>query len=82
MLGIEQIGVHDRFFDLGGDSLIGTQLISRLRATFEIDLTLRMLFEIPTVAEQAALIEEILLSKVEALDETIVSSMETEYMKN
>ncbi|WP_429848144.1 SDR family oxidoreductase [Brevibacillus panacihumi] len=82
LLGIEQIGVHDRFFDLGGDSLIGTQLISRLRATFEIDLTLRMLFEIPTVAEQAALIEEILLSKVEALDETIVSSMETEYMKN
>jgi hypothetical protein len=37
-LGIEQIGIHDDFFELGGDSLLGTQVMSRIRETFQVEL--------------------------------------------
>jgi acyl transferase domain-containing protein len=57
MLGIDRVGVHDDFFDLGGNSLVATQLISRLRGTHRVDLTLRALFEAPSVAELAGVLE-------------------------
>ena len=50
LLGIEPIGIHDDFFDLGGNSLMGTQLISQLRETFQVELPLRSLFEDPTIS--------------------------------
>jgi amino acid adenylation domain-containing protein len=51
VLGIGEIGINDNFFsDLGGHSLVATQLVSRVRQTFEVDLTLRSLFEAPTIA--------------------------------
>ncbi|MBW4575234.1 MAG: amino acid adenylation domain-containing protein [Aphanothece sp. CMT-3BRIN-NPC111] len=49
VLGIEQVGVNDNFFDVGGHSLIATQVMSRVRDTFDIELPLRCLFESPTV---------------------------------
>jgi acyl transferase domain-containing protein len=53
MLGIDRVGIHDNFFDLGGNSLVATQLLSRLRDELEVDVPMRALFEAPTVAEFA-----------------------------
>jgi FkbM family methyltransferase len=69
LLGNEQVSIHDNFFDLGGHSLLATQLISRLRQEFQIELSLRFLFEAPSVAEFAFIIEEILIGEVEQLTE-------------
>ncbi|MFN6461423.1 MAG: non-ribosomal peptide synthetase [Nostoc sp. DedVER02] len=56
----EHIGIHDNFFDLGGHSLMATQVISRLREVFKIELPLRSLFEGSTVAEMVERIEKML----------------------
>ena len=53
IIGLEQVSIHENFFDLGGHSLLATQVISRLRQTFKVELPLRCLFESPTVAELA-----------------------------
>ena len=58
LLGIEPIGMYDDFFDLGGNSLMGTQLISHLRETFRVELPLRSLFEDPTIAGVSKIIEQ------------------------
>jgi ubiquinone/menaquinone biosynthesis C-methylase UbiE/acyl carrier protein len=68
LLGIEQLGIHDSFFALGGDSLTGTVLISQLRTIFQIELPVRLLFEAPTIAEFALVIEEIIIEELEKLE--------------
>lgn len=60
-----QISVDENFFELGGDSLLVTQLLARLRATYEIEFPLRSLFDYPTVATFAEYIET--FSSVQAL---------------
>ena len=57
VIGVERIGIHDDFFEIGGQSLHATQVVSRLRRMFEIELPLRTLFEAPTIAGFIAKIE-------------------------
>ncbi|HXB57699.1 MAG TPA: amino acid adenylation domain-containing protein [Vicinamibacteria bacterium] len=57
VLGIEQVGVHDDFFDLGGHSLTGTQVLARVQDAFGVQLPLRRIFESPSVAGLAGAVE-------------------------
>jgi acyl carrier protein len=50
VLELKQVGVNDNFFELGGHSLLATRVISRLLETFKVSVTVRSLFERPTVA--------------------------------
>jgi acyl carrier protein len=65
VLGLKEVQPRDNFFLLGGHSLLGAELIARIRDTFAIDLSLRQLFGSPTIVELAAEIEQLLLAKVE-----------------
>lgn len=56
-LGISSIGIHDDFHDLGGNSLLAVQLISRVRVVFQVDLPLKALFECFTIAALAKKID-------------------------
>jgi acyl carrier protein len=58
VLGIERVGIHDNFFNLGGHSLLVTQLNSRVKERFQVEIALRSMFESPTVATLAQLIEQ------------------------
>lgn len=53
MLGIEAVGIHDDFFEIGGHSLLLTQTVTRVRKMAQVEISLRSLFAKPTIAEIA-----------------------------
>ncbi|MFD4469391.1 non-ribosomal peptide synthase/polyketide synthase, partial [Rhodococcus sp. NPDC058505] len=57
VLAVEEVGLDDDFFELGGNSLIATQVVARLGAALDTQVPVRMLFEASTVAELAGLVE-------------------------
>ena len=58
VLGVDQVGINDNFLELGGDSLLAGQIISRVIRAFQVKLPLRTLFEAPTVADMAVAITQ------------------------
>ncbi|HEU4768923.1 MAG TPA: amino acid adenylation domain-containing protein, partial [Pyrinomonadaceae bacterium] len=62
VLGVERVGINDNFFELGGHSLLATRLTARIRESFSVDVSLRRLFEQPTIARLAVAIEESLVT--------------------
>jgi amino acid adenylation domain-containing protein len=68
LLGMEQVSVNDNFFFLGGHSLLGTQLIARVRDSFGVELPLRTVFDSPTVEEISAAIENLLRTESMSAD--------------
>jgi phthiocerol/phenolphthiocerol synthesis type-I polyketide synthase E len=57
-LGLESIGIHDRFFDLGGHSLLAAQIASEVCDRFQIEMPVLKLFQAPTIAELAQLVDK------------------------
>ncbi len=58
ILGVQQIGVHDNFFALGGDSLSAGRVVAHLQHALQMEIPLRAFFDHPTLAEMAKFIAE------------------------
>jgi acyl-coenzyme A synthetase/AMP-(fatty) acid ligase/acyl carrier protein len=69
LLRREQVGADENFFAIGGHSLLGTQMIARVRDAFGIDIPLRSVFESPTVGRLSAEIERLVTLRVDAMSE-------------
>ena len=69
LLGNNAVAAEDSFFLAGGHSLLGMQLVMRLRDTFGVDLTLRQLFEAPTVGRLSTLVETMLIHSIDSMTE-------------
>ncbi len=69
LLKTEAVGVQDDFFLVGGHSLLGTQLILRIRSAYGVDISLLDLFEARTVQRLAEKIENLLIVEVSAMSE-------------
>ena len=69
ILGVEKVGIYDDFFALGGNSLLGTRIITRLNKAFQMELSVMGLFETSNIAGFAVVVEETLLKEVEELAE-------------
>jgi acyl carrier protein len=61
VLEIQQVGLHDNFFELGGHSLLATRVVARIRDRFQIEVTPRFLFEVPSVGDLAERISTLLM---------------------
>ncbi|MCJ8274470.1 MAG: amino acid adenylation domain-containing protein, partial [Psychrosphaera sp.] len=67
LLQLEKVGINDNFFNLGGHSLLATRLVAKVKLHFSIDLSLRELFEQPTVRGLSGLIQNSQIALIEPL---------------
>ncbi|GAC1398968.1 MAG: hypothetical protein NVS4B12_14990 [Ktedonobacteraceae bacterium] len=75
LLGLTQVSIDDNFFMIGGHSLLGTQVIMRIAETFGVELTLRSLFNAPTIRELAVEVEQLIFAKIEAMSDDEVQQL-------
>ncbi|VAW30981.1 Siderophore biosynthesis non-ribosomal peptide synthetase modules [hydrothermal vent metagenome] len=71
VLGIDQVGVEDGFFELGGDSLLAMQVLNRTREATQTKLSFRHLFERQTVAKLAELVQETATEPIEVTTKAV-----------
>ncbi|OUS31221.1 hypothetical protein A9Q99_04280 [Gammaproteobacteria bacterium 45_16_T64] len=70
VLSVDQVGVYDNFFDLGGHSLLAARVVSKFRKEFDIDVPLRSLFELHTIAEIAEYMDTMMWAAQNAKGDT------------
>ncbi len=75
LLDNRNVGPNDNFFLAGGHSLLGMQLVMRLRKTYGVDLTLQQLFKSPTVVRLAALIHALIIADIDSMTEDEAQSL-------
>jgi amino acid adenylation domain-containing protein len=68
ILGLDDVGIHDNFFDLGGHSLAATRVVARVIERFQSELPLQSLFQSPTIAEMAKVITQSQTSKLDEIE--------------
>ena len=59
LLDLEQVGIHDNFFEMGGHSLLATKITSQIQKTMNLEMPLQVIFEHPTIARQAEYLHDI-----------------------
>jgi acyl carrier protein len=64
ILAVDRVGIHDDFFHLDGDSLLAMRVNARIRALFGAELTMRSLFEAPTIAQLAEHVQRISATQI------------------
>ncbi len=69
LLGVARVGRDDNFFDLGGHSLLGAQMITKIHESFGVELSLRSIFDHPTLREMSWEIEKLIRAKLESMSE-------------
>jgi amino acid adenylation domain-containing protein len=67
LIGVSCIGINDNFFDIGGNSLLALRLIYRINEIFQLDLSVRQLFDMPNIADFALSVEEALFEEINSL---------------
>ena len=78
LLALSQLSIHDNFFQLGGHSLLATQVIARIRSIIHVDISILSLFEAPTIAELARLLQQTLHGNVEPLPPALVPAQRSQ----
>jgi amino acid adenylation domain-containing protein len=73
VLRVEKVGIHHNFFNLGGHSLLVTQLISRMRDALDVELLIQDVFANPTVAQLSVIVTQKLAEQVD--DESLARSL-------